>query len=80
MGERRFCGISLIRSWLDGPIQRLAVDGSMSRQTLVTRDALQGSILGLFNIFIGYMDSRIEFTLREFADDTKLCGAVNVLD
>lgn len=70
----------MIRSWLDGHIRRLAVDVTNVYLDIEPCDALQGSILGLFNIFIGYMDSGIEHTLREFADDTKLCGAVKTLD
>ncbi|PKU42097.1 pol- hypothetical protein [Limosa lapponica baueri] len=34
----------------------------------------------LFNIFVGDTDSRIECTLNKFADDAKLCGAVETLD
>ncbi|GAB0177038.1 cAMP-dependent protein kinase inhibitor alpha [Grus japonensis] len=42
----------------------------------------QGSVLGLalFNIFVSNMDSGMEHTFSKFADDTKLCGAVNTLE
>ena len=33
-----------------------------------------------FNIFVGDMDSGIECTLIKPADNTKLCGAVNMLE
>jgi len=35
--------------------------------------------LTLFNIFVGNMDSRIECTLSKFANDSKLCDAVSIL-
>ncbi|PKU41394.1 rna-directed dna polymerase from mobile element jockey-like [Limosa lapponica baueri] len=42
----------------------------------------QRSILGLelFKVFLGDMDSGIECTLSEFADDTKLCGTIDTLE
>ncbi|KAK4816608.1 hypothetical protein QYF61_018656 [Mycteria americana] len=79
-GFEKWTGI-WIRNCLDDNIQRVAVNGSMSKCRSVTSWVPQGSVLGLalFSIFTNSIDSGTECTPSKFVGDNKLSGAVDRL-
>jgi len=68
-----------ITNWLPDCIQRVTVNGSISKWKSVMSGVPQGSVLRPipFNIFISDIDSGIWCSLSKFVGDTNLNGTLN---
>ena len=61
-----------IESWLSDRKQRVVINGKCSGWSEVSSGVPQCSVLGLFVIFINYIEDGICGNILKFADDTKL--------
>ncbi|KAJ7411756.1 Ig heavy chain V region C3-like protein [Willisornis vidua] len=71
-----------VRNWLGGHSQRVVVTSSMSKWRPMKRDVPEVLELWLvlLNSFVRGIISGTECTLSKLANDTKLCGAVTMLE
>ena len=71
------------KGWVERPqTERVVMDGSVSGRRPVRSGVPQGTVLGPvpFDFLVNDMDVGIECTLSEFADDTRLSGAVEAME
>jgi ribonucleases P/MRP protein subunit RPP40 len=68
-----------IKSWLNGRLQRVYINGNSSKWLLASSGVPQGSVLWplLFLIFINDLDCNIFSRIYRFAGDTKILQRIN---
>lgn len=66
--------------WLNGWVQGMVISSTRSSHSPLTSGVYQGSVLGqvLFKIFVNDLVDRAEYTLSNFAGDSKLGGVADV--
>lgn len=69
-----------IKKWLNGCIPRIAVNGSVESSDKRLSSGISMGTDTFFSIFGGDLDSGIKWPLSKFANNARLCDAVDMLE